>query len=242
MNGYGLVRKQLGRKVRKGRRYRRRTGVMRLQRQPRTFFGGKTALHRAEIGVPVYIYASTGPSYLYSFSPNTNQYLFTCWSVLGAQYATDISNMFNSYMYYRIKGMQMSFSRSINAAVNTVYQLPAFYVDLVHETNATANTYMNSQRWAAESDTALEILPLTTSSYPQQKYYSYGNDMFISNSGDYSGGKGAWISTILQPQHQLVLGWLDAPTLSGISDSPKVGTITVKFYFEFCKRGRIHNY
>lgn len=215
---------------------------MRLQRGPNTFFGGKINSFRAEIAAPVFIYSSAGPSFVYSFSNVNNVGIQSVWNIITVGFASDIVNMFNSYMYYRIKGVKLSFTRSINASVNTVYQLPALYVDLIQDSNATNNTYMSSNRWAPESDTSLEILPLNTDAVPQTKYYSMGSGVFNTSTNVYGGGKGAWISTNNQPNYQLVLGFLDQPTLSAVGENPKIGTINVMFYFDFCKRGRINNY
>lgn len=237
MNSNGLVRKQIRR-----RRYRRRPGLMRLQRRPSTFYGGKIAPLKAELGAPVYIYAATGPSYSYSFSSIADLNRISIWNINGVQYASDIVNQFNSYMFYRIKGVKLSFSRSINAAVNTVFQLPSVYFELLPDTNATANTYIFQSRWVAESDTALQVLPLNTSAAPQSKYYSFGNTCFFNNSAQHTFGKAGWTSTAIQPNIQLALGYLDVPLLSSTTESPKIGTIVATFYMEFCKRGRINNY
>lgn len=239
MRTNGLVRKQFGQRR---RRYRKRGGLIRLQRGPNTFFGGKINSFRAEIAAPVFIYSSTGPSYVYSFSNVNNLNIMSVWNVMTVAYASDIINMFNSYMYYRIKGVKLSFTRSINSSANAVHQLPALYVDLIQDSNATNNTYMSSNRWAAESDTSLEILPLSTESAPQTRYYSMGNGVFNTSTNVYGGGKGGWISTNNQPNYQLVLGFLDVPTLSAVGENPKIGSVTVLFYFDFCKRGRINNF
>lgn len=234
-----LVRKQLGRRSRR-RRFRRSRPMVML-RKPRTFYGGKIQSYVAEIALPVYICSQTGPVYSYSFSPTGQQLTAQFFNFTSPSYAADISNMFNSFAYYKINGIGLSFTRSVNAALTTVFQLPAIYFDFIHEIETSQLALINN-RSIVESDTAMEVQVLNTVATPRSKYYSYGKGDFYNSAGHLNCGKSAWMTSSRTPVHLLCLGYLDSPALSAATESPKIGSVLCKIYMQFCKRIKINNY
>ena len=235
----GLIRKQLGYK-RRGKRRMGRRKAMKLYRQPK-FYGGKKQNYQLEISIPVFLYSGTGPSYAYSFSTTQISRITQCFNSAAPGYSADSANMFNSYLFYRINGIKLSFTRSINAALTTVYQLPALYMDIVQDLNQTQAGNIDA-RTICESDTALEIQVLNTHAIPPSKYYAYGSDLFSNLDGEVTSGKGVWMNTARTPVHNLIIGSLDAPSLSSPTEQPKVGTILITYYLQFCKRLKMNSY
>lgn len=241
MNGYGLIRKQLGRKSgRRSYRRRRQSRKLALYRAPKAFFGGKVFNHAIEISVPVYIRAAAGPIFQYSLSTSNELYWTNFFNTGTPNYAPDITNMFNAYLYYKIRGVKMEFTRSINAALTTVYQLPALWAD-ISGTFAPVQVNMFTNRTVCESDTAMEVQVLNTSSRPPSKYYSFGGNAYSGPSGTVDFGN-AWMSTDRQPSINLMIGFLDGPTLAGTTESPKIGSLNCTVYLSFCKRIKLNNY
>jgi hypothetical protein len=238
-----LIRKFTGVRSRrkKFRMRRRRPAAMIMLRAPRTFYGGKVVPFKCEIAIPVYIFSGTGPVFTYSFSTISTLLYTQLFNFATPGYAADIANMFNAYLYYCINGVKISFTRSVNAALTTVFQLPALYVDLVHELSNTQVQTMTS-RTVAESDTHLEVQVLNTVSKPVSKYYSYGRNSFHNLAGEASVGKGCWITTDRTPIHNLILGYLDLPQLSSPTEQPKIGSVLCTVYMQFCKRLKLNNW
>lgn len=242
MNRYKKISRNPYRKTNLPRMTRRRgtrRGMMKLYRAPRNKIGGDVATLKVEISVPVYLYSAVGPSFAYSFSSTSvvlNSTIFTDTTYIGNE---ELRRMINSYLYCKVNGVAIKFVRSINAAINTIYQLPAIYANIV--TGLSAGQRSNITRQAvAQADSSYEVQTLNTVAESPSKYYGF-TEPFFSESDGLDNPVGMYCNSLHMPTIYLLLGSLDVPQQSDVTNSPKVGQFECIVYLSFTKRMVINN-
>lgn len=218
---------------------KRRT-AMKLFRQPRNKIapGENVYIAKIDVSLPLYIYASTGPSFAYSFS--TNQISLNAQILNTATITGDIElrRLSNIYMYSKVNGVSVRFNRTLNAAINTIYQLPALSVDICGE--LTSLQSLNITKDTVEnSDSALRVQVLNSIDAPISKYWGFKE--CFTNSASTNAFLGCWNNTFHQPIINLIIGYSETPSASNVNDSPRIGTLDCQIYMSFCKNLNLNN-
>lgn len=211
-----------------------------IYKTPRTKMGGTVETVKAEVHLPIYLLSQTGPTYSYSFS-NTSSVVNV--NILTSSIISGIPELkaaFNSNLLYSVNGLKMSFSRSINAAVNTVYQLPKLFFDVFPTLSANQVLQLNTDD-VARMDTAYSVQTLESDSNPVTKYYPFKQPIYNS-VGVLACGKGHYLNTSVLPGISVGLGYFENPAMNTTGDSPRVGTLLCTLYLSFIKKVTVNTY
>lgn len=227
----------------KGRRrirfMKRRTKPV-VYKTPRSKMGGLVDSVKAEFHLPVFLLTQTGPTYSYSFSNSSSLLSTNLYTSATIAASPELKSAFNGHLLYAVNGVKLSFSRSINAAINTVYQLPKLYFDVMPTLNSSQVVQLNSDD-VARMDTAYSVQTLESDSNPITKFYPFNYPIYNSN-GIVCVGKGHYLNTGTLPGVVIGLGYFEPPLMNTTGDSPRVGTLLVTVYMSFIKRVTVNTY
>lgn len=217
---------------------KRRT-AMKLYRAPRNKMDPRSSVHQAkvEISVPIYIYSATGPSFAYSFSTSTtvlNSAILGSGALVTNQ---ELARLANLYAYVKVCGVSIAFTRTLNAAVNTVYQLPGLSVNVMGAMTTAQLTGLNKED-VYQSDGAMELQVLNSVDKPISKYWGFKEH--FSTSG-FSDPLGVYVNSASLPALNILIGYQQNPSQSDVTNSPKIGDLECTVYLTYCKRLTLNN-
>lgn len=225
-----VMKRSLGRK--------RRMPMVRY-RQPRNKMEPGSQLHQAriEVSLPLYIFSATGPVFSYSFSTSATVLNATMLSNSSLSTNQELIRNANLYAYAKVCGVSIKFTRTLNAAVNTVYQLPGLSVNVMGALSAAQLTGLTKED-VYQSDGSMEIQVLNSIDKPISKYWGF-KETFVT--AGFSESLGTYVNTANLPTVNALIGFQQNPSQSDITNSPKIGDLDCTIYITYCKRITLNN-
>lgn len=216
------------------RRYPKKKMMLKRYKAPSLM--GKVINRKIEISLPINFVTQTASTGYYTFGTSITLPTYQVSAFQSALLRDEYQETAAAYNFVKIKGASLQYFRTLNAAVNTVYQLPQISFDIIPQ--QTFGTSVVTKNTAVDSETSYTIQPLQTDMQPRPKYYSFP-PIIVGNGGRMVGGTGLWMNCSgidsTYTDWYAILGHIDPPLTSNATDIVKIGSLKVSFYLSFAK-------